>query len=209
MVAGIKGRAQRPVSNPPLTSPEIGLGVHVGFSTTGGLLSRIIRFLTGSRISHCIVVHRSDVFAQEMVLEASGHGFRLLSWRRWDKANRLIALYRLELPDDRVRPGLQLLADRLGDAFDRLSLIGFLLRVCFRLKGVPFNSRQKLICSEALALFLIECGVPIEDAGVLSPQDVFALVEHRKDIFTLVEKSAAFQRYARETGRRRGLPAPG
>ncbi len=211
--AGLKGRAPRPASNPPLSGPDSGLVVHVGFSTTGGLLSRLIRFFTRSRISHCIVVYGCGVFAQDMVLEASGHGYRILSWRRWDKANRLIALYRLELPVENIRAGLHLLADRLGDAFDKLSLFGFFLQRVLGLKGVPFNSRQKLVCSEALALFLQRCGVPIEDVGVVTPQDAFALVEHHKDIFILVEKTDAFPLAARQLARRQrrhrsGLPAP-
>jgi hypothetical protein len=133
-----------------------------------------------------------------MVLEASGNGYRTVSWRRWDKANKLIALYRMNLPAENVRAGLQLLADHLGAAFDRLSLLGFLLRRVLRLRRVPFNSREKLVCSEALALFLEKCGVPIVDVGVMSPQDAFALVDDRKDIFALVEASAAFPREAKQ-----------
>src|SRR6266545_2827997 len=106
MSAGIKGRMPRPISNPPLSPEDSGLVVHVGFSTTGHLLSRLVRRFTRSRVSHCVVVYKSQVFAQEMVLEASGKGYRIVAWRRWDSSNRLIALYRLNLPEQNLQEGL-------------------------------------------------------------------------------------------------------
>ncbi|HTE56475.1 MAG TPA: hypothetical protein VK698_36730 [Kofleriaceae bacterium] len=201
MVAGQKGSGLPAVDNPPLSTAAEGLVVHVGFSTKGGWLSRGIRWFTGSRASHCFVVYRSDVFNQEMVLEASGNGFRIISWRRWDKGNKLIALYRLQMPEPDLRVGLQQLSNRLGDAFDKLSLIGFALQRWFRLKHVPFNSREKLVCSEAVALFLHWCGIPIPDVSVVAPQDLLHLAEHRKDVFELVDYSAIFPRIARRIAR--------
>lgn len=210
MAAGIKGRAPREIDNPPLTSGDgSGLAVHVGFSTTGGRLSRWVRRFTRSRVSHCIVVYRSEVFGQEMVLEASGNGFRMISWRRWDRANKLIALYRLDLPAEDLRVALQRLADRLGDSYDTVSLFGFALRRWLRLKKVPFNSKSKLVCSEALALFLHWCGMPIGDIGAMTPQSLWLLAEQRQDAFTLVDHSAAFSRLAQRFARRnRGPSAP-
>jgi hypothetical protein len=201
MVAGQKGSGLSAVDNPPLSSRGDGLVVHVGFSTKGGWLSRGIRWITGSRASHCFVVYRSEIFNQEMVLEASGNGFRIIPWRRWDKANKLIALYRLELPDADLRAGLEQLSNRLGDAFDTLSLIGFVLKRWLRLRHVPFNRRDKLVCSEAVALFLHWSGIPIPDVGVVAPQDLLALAEERKDVFALVDHSSAFQRIARRIAR--------
>jgi|SRR5688572_25271971 hypothetical protein len=203
MSAGTKGGPLKPVDNPPLTSSETtGLAVHVGFSTTGGWLSRMIRRLTGSKVSHCIVVYRSDVFGQEMVLEACGNGFRMISWRRWDRANKLVALYRVDLPEEKLRAGMQRLADRLGDSYDTPSLFGFALHRTFRLKSVPFNSRAKLVCSEALALFLHWCGLPIVDVGAMTPQSLLGMAEERKDCFILVDQSVAFPRIARRIARR-------
>ena len=102
-----------------------------------------------------------------------------------------------------MRCALQRLADRLGDSYDTMSLFGFALRGLFRLKRVPFDSRQKLVCSEALALFLHWSGVPIENVGSMTPKDVLRLAEQRKDTFTLVEASAAFSHLARRIERRR------
>jgi hypothetical protein len=209
MGAGIKGRPSRQVENAPLTSAaEPGLVVHVGFSTTVGWLSRAVRRFTRSRVSHCMIVYRSDVFGQEMVLEACGFGFRMISWRRWDRANKLLALYRVNLPDDDLREALHQLADRLGDSYDTVSLFGFALRQWFRLKRVPFNSRERLVCSEALALFLHWCNLPIGDIGSLTPECLLRLAEARKDVFTLVDHTAAFDRLAQRIARRQRRSQP-
>jgi len=213
MGAGIKGSAPVVADNPPLSSADSGLVVHVGFSTTAGWLSRLVRRFTRSRVSHCIVVYRCDIFQQEMVLEASGNGFRLISWRRWDRANKLIALYRLNLSDECLRMGMHRLADRLGDSYDTVSLFGFALWRWLRLKRVPFNSTDKLVCSEALALFLHWCGMPIHAIGEMTPQSLLGMAEERKDSFTLVDHTAAFSGVARRIARRelrrhsRRLPA--
>src|SRR5262245_39945283 len=122
MVAGGKGKA-RP-DNAELAAP--GLGVHIGFSTTGGWLSRVIRRVTGSPVSHSFVVYLSAVFGKDMVLEASGHGFRVMAWRRFDKENKLVAMYRLKVSDAVLHDALGKLAERLGDAYDTLSLFGYL-----------------------------------------------------------------------------------
>jgi hypothetical protein len=203
MVTGAKGKPAhgRIPDNPEL--PAAGLGVHIGFSTTGGWLSRIIRRVTGSPVSHSFVVYHSDTFGKDMVLEASGQGFRVMAWRRFDKENKLVAMYRLKVEDAVLRDALGKLADRLGDAYDTLSLFGYLLRKWFRLKRVPFDSRRKLVCSEAVALFLGWCGMPFADVGVVTPQVLLDFAESRRDVFELVDHGNGFGRVAAKSQKRR------
>jgi hypothetical protein len=186
--------------NAELTAP--GMGVHIGFSTTGGWLSRIIRKMTAAPVSHCFLVFHSEAFGKDMVLEASGRGFRMMSWRRFDRGNKLVAMYRLNLPEQKQREAFEQLGDRLGDAYDTLSLFGFLLRKWFRLKRTPFDSRDKLICSEVVALFLEWAGVPFDDIGVVTPRDLLELAGSRPDAFLLVDKDAGFDRVAARAARR-------
>ena len=203
MVTGGKGKAARGArpDNPEL--PAAGLALHVGFSTTGGWLSRLIRRITGSPVSHSFVVYHSGVFGKDMVLEASGHGFRIMSWRRFDKENKLVAMYRLKLPDAVVHDALGKLSDRLGDAYDTLSLFGYLLRKWFRLKRVPFDSRKKLVCSEAVALFLGWCGMPFEDVGVVTPKILLDFAEGNREAFELIDSGNGFGRVAVKSAKRR------
>jgi hypothetical protein len=204
MVTGGKGKAgkagRRP-DNPEL--PVAGLGVHIGFSTTSGWLSRMIRRITGSPVSHSFVVYHSTAFGKDMVLEASGQGFRVMSWRRFDKENKLVAIYRLKVADPVAHEALGKLADRLGDAYDTLSLFGYLLRKWFRLERVPFDSRKKLICSEAVALFLGWCGMPFDDVSVVTPKILLDFAEGHTDGFELVDSGNGFGRVAAKSAKRR------
>ena len=202
-MTGAKGKAARGSrpDNPEL--PAAGLGVHIGFSTTGGWLSRIIRRITGSPVSHSFVVYHSTAFGKDMVLEASGKGFRVMAWRRFDTENKLVAMYRLKVDDAVVREALGKLADRLGDAYDTLSLVGYLLKKWFRLKRVPFDSRKKLVCSEAVALFLGWCGMPFDDVGVVTPKVLLDFAEEQREAFELVDSGNGFGRVAEKSAKRR------
>ena len=180
----------------PALDPDL-FPVHIGFSTTTGPLSRLIRWATGARVSHCFIVYRCGVFGGDMVLEASGSGFRVMAWNRFDRTNKLIAVYRLRRPDDALRGGLVRLGPRLGDAYDTLSLFGYLLRSVFSLRRVPFNSRKKLVCSEAVALYLMSVGVEVGRTSVVTPRDLFEVAQRQQDVFELVETGKAFKKVRR------------
>lgn len=184
------------VDGPPLATPDL-FPVHIGFSTTSGPLSRLIRWATGTKVSHCFIVYRCGVFGTDMVLEASGAGFRVMAWSKFDRANKLIAVYRLHRPDDDLRGGMVRLGPRLGDAYDTLSLFGYLLRSVFSLRRVPFNSRRKLVCSEAVALYLMSVGVNVGRASMVTPRDLFELAQRESEVFALVETGKAFRKVRR------------
>ncbi len=188
------------IEGSPLAAVE-GFPVHIGFSTTTGPLSWLIRWATGTRVSHCFIVYRCGVFGSDMVLEASGSGFRVMAWSRFDRVNRLIAVYRLHRPDEALRGGMLRLAPRLGDAYDTLSLFGYLLRSVFSLRRVPFNSRKKLVCSEAVALYLMSVGVHVGRASVVTPRDLFELAQREPEVFELVETGKAFRKVRRRASR--------
>lgn len=196
--------AQKPADSPDNAALDAaGLGIHVGFSTTGGLLSRIIRRITGAPVSHCFIAYRCATFADDMVLEASGQGFRIMAWRRFDKENKLVAMYRLRLAEPVQRASLARMAERLGDAYDTISLFGFMVRKWFRLRRTPFDSREKLVCSEAVGLFLKWSGVPVGDVGVVTPRDLFELAQNNAEVFELVERGKGFARVAEKVAKRR------
>ncbi len=192
--------AKAVIDGPPLAAID-GFPIHIGFSTTTGLLSRLIRWGTGARVSHCFIVYRCGVFGSDMVLEASGAGFRVMAWNKFDRANKLIAVYRLNLPDDHLRAGMVRLAARLGDAYDTMSLIGYLLRSLFSLRRVPFNDRKKLVCSEAVALYLQSVGVHVGRASVVTPRDLFELAQREPEVFALVETGKAFRKVRRRASK--------
>jgi hypothetical protein len=181
----------------PVALAPVEFQIHIGFSTTSGTLSRLIRWFTNAPISHCFIVYKCGVFGGEMVLEASGSGFRVLAWRTFDRANKLVAVYRLNLPADSLRDGMLYLAPRLGDAYDTIGLVGYLLRMVFSLRRVPFKSRKKLVCSEAVALYLQHSGVEVGRTRLVTPRDLFELAQKRPDVFELLETGKAFKKAQR------------
>ncbi len=160
--------------------------VNICFSTTNQLLSRVLRWVMSSSVSHALVTYRNPVFDRVMVLEAQGRGFVSIPWRRWRKKNRLVARYSLRLPDEKVMNGLRYLSGRLGDQYDMRALIGFLFRGII---GRNFlNSPRKLLCSEAVARFLEVSGVKLpRRAGDINPKELMCFAEDHPDIFCLEE----------------------
>lgn len=174
--------------------------VYIGFSTTKGPLSRLIRYVTGAPVSHCFIRYPCGVFGGEMVLEATGAGFRVMAWHRFDRENKLVAVYRVNKSGDVLRTAFEKLAPRLGDAYDTVSLFGYFLRAMFSLRRVPFNSRKKMVCSEAVAIYLQHCDIPVGRTTIVTPRDLFDLAQKRTDLFALDETGKAFKRVRRAKG---------
>jgi hypothetical protein len=160
--------------------------INVCFSTTGACLSRWIRGYTGSLVSHAIISFRDRTLNRVMVMQASGHGYEVIPWGRWEKANILIARFRLpaEIADPPQVHALRAIARRIGDGYDARGLFGFVPVLWYRLKRwlparlrvrqqgraggamqEPWRPRfhnwldnpAKLFCSEAVAEFLGYC----------------------------------------------------
>ena len=142
-----------------------------------------------------------------MVMDAQGRGFVIVPWHKWIRKNTLVARYSLSLPHENIRNGLDKLSDRLGDAYDTWSLIGFLL---LRFGGLTRNvtdSKDKLVCSEAVALFLDHAGLEFGDIGRITPRDLLLLAESTPDVFGLEESIDGFRELLM-SARRQGPSKP-
>lgn len=144
-----------------VTLPSLG-AVFIGFSTQKGALSWFIRRATGSPASHSFLVYWSEQFNQHMVLEVQGRGFVQVPWDDWRGHNKLLALYEIEREDEVVVEAMKKLGTRLGDPYDSFSLIGFLLiHVVEIWDRNDLDDKEKLVCSEMVALFLRWAGIPL------------------------------------------------
>ena len=175
-----------------------GLGIRVGFSTTGALLSRIIRRAIRAPVSHCFVTYHSPAVGRVLLIEASRYGLRIVPYWRWRASGeeQHIATYRIQISDDRLRHALTTLLDRLGDAYDRLGLVGYLLVMLFHLRKNPLDSKDKLVCSEAVGVFLEACGVTVPPSGIVTPRHLFDLVHEKSDLFVLEDGDGRRYRWA-------------
>jgi hypothetical protein len=135
------------------------------FSTTSSLLSRTIRWATSSRISHAAIAYECATTGRVLVLEASGDGFRSLTWERWIASNELIHLFRVDVPTAQWRGALGEFCDTLGAPYDvrRLALEvarhfsrGWTQRFAW---ADPTRGSHGVLCSDAVADFLRRLGL--------------------------------------------------
>lgn len=142
--------------------------VFVGFSTprVWNPLSALIRAMTRSRTSHAWLLVEDPAFALRLVLEAHSSGFRLVSFTRFVKENRVVALVE---PAHPLEPGLPAAGAWLGEAFDVLGLFGIFLALLRRywhqgpLRN-PFPTPSALFCSESVIRTMKAAGYPGADA---------------------------------------------
>lgn len=132
--------------------------VSVGFSTSTHLVSRIIRWFTDAPASHVWLTFNDPVFADmQMVLEASGRGFRLVPFQTFLLHNRIIAVVPLQ-PHPGLPVGLAYLGAWLGTDYDATGLLGMAwvsagrwLRMRWR---NPWASSRGMFCTEAVVRML-------------------------------------------------------
>ena len=155
----------------------------IGFSTTDALLSRLIRRLTRSKVSHAWLVYRDVDFDREMVMEAVGAGFRIVPLDKFAQHNRIVEIVTPRHPIDE---GLKAAVDWLGEGYDARGLVGMgllllvraLRRRTRRVRNL-FASRRALFCSEAVARACRASAYPgfDRDPETTSPQDLYAFFE--------------------------------
>jgi len=128
--------------------------VFVGFSTPRlwNPLSALIRAMTRSRTSHAWLLVEDPLFDLRLVLEAHSSGFRLVSFTRFVKDNKVVAVVE---PAHPIEHGLPVAGEWLGESFDVLGLFGIFLTLVarwFRQRPWrnPFPTPSALFCSEAV-----------------------------------------------------------
>lgn len=190
--------------------PEKG-EVFVGFSTQKGFLSWFIRWATASPASHSFLFYLSEHFNQHMVLEVQGRGFVQVPWDEWASKNKLLALYRLARAPEDTKPAFYELGKKLGNVYDTYSLIGFLLIYVVRIwKRNLLDNKDKLVCSEMVALFLRWAHIPIrDDIDRVVPKDLWRLaIENPKDFEETYQSHHAVKKRVKVCEQGQDLLAP-
>lgn len=145
--------------------------VQVGFSTSGDLISRVIRFFTKATVSHTFLVIHSPLLLENMVIEAAWAGFRMTTMSRFKTKNTVVALMEPVVPLDR---GLKRAVSWLGESYDYTGLFGMayvimLGRWLRRKVKNPGHNPHAVFCSEAVAMVLQESRYP--GADELNPSE--------------------------------------
>ena len=156
----------------------------VGFSTTKGVLSRIIRWFTKSRASHAWLLYHDSDWDLDMVMEATEGGFKLTAFERFLSENVIVKVFDPKYPID---SGVKKLASKLGEGYDYLGLFGMLIHIIGGwLKKTwknPWASSDKMFCSEAVAEALKLAEYP---GFLLNPSDT-----EPEDLLSFFEKESS------------------
>lgn len=152
--------------------------IGVGFSTRPrNVVSRLVRWITGSKASHAWLTFEDTFFGLPMVMEATETGFRILPLANFKaEGNEIIAIVEPPYPLD---DGLRAAVHWVGDGYDFAGLFGAVVVVIgrwFRRKWRnPLDSSRSMFCSEAVVRVLQAAkypGVEGFDPSATTPQDL-------------------------------------
>jgi hypothetical protein len=155
---------------------------YVGFSTTNGFFSRLLRWITKAKVSHAFLV--TELHGTDWYIGAEAQGVVMMPMSRYQKRSIIKALDPLpELTDE----GLVKVMQYLGEGYDYPGLLGGIFPVIgrwFKQKWKnPWDSSKTVICSELVTLALQEAGIKGADKldpTAVTPQDLWDfLVEYR------------------------------
>lgn len=152
--------------------------IQIGFSThKNNILSKIIRWITKSPISHCWILYYDIQFKIEMVLESTTEGFRILPFKTYQKQNDNIVLFN---PKFSLTMGLIKAGEKLGTKYDFKGLFGSIFPIIgrwFKRKWKnPFYSSKELFCSEAVTEIMKDSKYPGSDKfdpSTTNPNDLY------------------------------------
>jgi hypothetical protein len=137
----------------------MGLNVTIGFSTTNRLMSRLIRWVTGGKVSHTWIALDIEPLGQRFVMQAEWHGYELRPISRWRRENIWVAEFTplgapLELPVRRRARSLGCRYDVIAAFFSGIWTWLKSLGVAVRIRSTP----RRLMCAEAVIRTLQDAG---------------------------------------------------
>ena len=127
--------------------------MEIVFSTGDSLLSRIIRWVTRSRVSHVGI--KTTLHGVPIVMHAALGGVQVTPWSRYIRENRIV--YRKEFPNPLQESNIRRATEAIGEKYDCIGLPGFLwVELCERFKiraKNPLAVANAVVCSEYILSF--------------------------------------------------------
>lgn len=153
----------------------------IGFSTTNNWVSKIIRKMTHSKVSHAWIYFDNDsFFGFPLVLESTTEGFRIIPYEQFKKANIVVTLVDTKID---ISSALVKEAQNLGESYDFIGLIGMffvMIGKWFKMKiKNPSHNLHSMFCSEAVVRILQQANYPGTkdlDPKNISPEDLYELL---------------------------------
>lgn len=163
-------------------------GVEILFTTTSkwSWFSAFLRFYLGAPFSHvCLKIH-SDFYERTMIYEASAGQVQAERFENWEKRNKIIARFPIEVSPERKKETIQFCIDHLRRKYGLLSLFNIFLRDKLGIQAnLGADGHERFICSEFAFLTLkpeiIQVaknkGITIyEEADFIDPTEIYSFL---------------------------------
>jgi hypothetical protein len=143
--------------------------ISIGFSTTKKPVSRLVRWITKSKVSHSFIVF--DWLGEKWILESEWAGVQVIPMSRFmskSKGNIIVDI--VDLPDATM-DDLKLALQDSGVAYDYGGLFGAIFPIIgtwLKMKWKnPWQNTKAMFCSEFIVVWL-------QDLGLISEGDLIA-----------------------------------
>lgn len=163
------------------------------FTTSSHWLSRVIRAVTASDVSHVAI--GTEIFGQPVLIHSAldgdtgRNGVQITPRHRWLSDNTVVAEYAI-IPD--VTENMGSMVRLLCERYDKMGLIGYLIVIIAQYLGKkimnPLSSPSRYVCSR-YALQLDPTGQKIPEWAGLEPEKT---TPH--DLLVTCRKGASFRR---------------
>lgn len=149
----------------------------IGFSSSNGLIGRIIKKLTRSKVSHTYIIF--DAADIKLIIQADWKGVDVEYYEIVKQKNNIVAEYQILLNSEEEHLALGYAFQQLTKAYDYLAIIGFAIVLINKMFGrqikQPFRNRSAYFCSELAITALQAANFPLShsfDRELTSPEDV-------------------------------------
>lgn len=151
--------------------------VRVGFSRTNTFISKAIRIITKSEVSHVYLRIEDEFLGVPLILHSDKHpGVCVVHAPIFEADNQIIAEFEIEakLLDYSIRKNFSL----LGKEYDRWRLFAWAWVIAFsrwmkRKLQDPTEDPRKLICVDFVLLILNAAKVTNLQPGTMTPKDLY------------------------------------
>jgi hypothetical protein len=153
----------------------------IGFSTSNSVVSKIIRKLTKSKVSHTYI--KCQVERYDVVLHANQHGVEFDKYNDFDRKFEIVAEYDLKLTAEQEDAFMAYAIRQLDRSYDFLGVAGFMWVLLNRSFGRkvknPFSNKSAYYCSELIICSLQAAqfvGSELFDKDLVTPEELLVFL---------------------------------
>lgn len=140
--------------------------IRIGLSTTEKLLSKIIKFIQGTKFSHSYVQFEAVEFETILIYESKGLNSNIINKKHFDGI--IVEEYELELSDEMHAEMVKFILEEVGTSYAWKQLFGFLVVKLARVFGLKIRNpwpQPGKICSESCGEILVRFFRVTPDVG--------------------------------------------